>query len=176
MFSAAVVAAGLMPVLFLNKIDKLLALEPDNEACYHKVAQILARLNHHGGPCLSVAPADPDQCNVVFGRGSLSVADAIGGWGFTAHSWLETTATTGGWTDEQMDSRYRRVWGDHYYNRNKWHKEASGGTRGFCHLILRPLRRALEMLQADTPEGNQRLATVLIHLARAVCVESVSYR
>jgi hypothetical protein len=32
---------GLQPVLFLNKLDKLLSLQGDNELCYQRLAQIV---------------------------------------------------------------------------------------------------------------------------------------
>ena len=40
----AAVAQGLQPVLFLNKLDKLLSLEPDNELCYQRLAVIVEAL------------------------------------------------------------------------------------------------------------------------------------
>lgn len=40
-FFQKAIAESLQPVLFLNKLDKLLSLESDNELCYQRLAQII---------------------------------------------------------------------------------------------------------------------------------------
>eukprot|EP00439_Symbiodinium_sp_Y106_P077882 s410_g16.t1 len=85
------VARGLQPVL--NKLDKLLALEPDNELCYQRLAMIVDRLNGMMDGVPSLKPLTVEDGSIVFGRGSLSVAESIGGWGFTLQQFLMEMAS-----------------------------------------------------------------------------------
>lgn len=98
----AAVEYGLHPVLLMNKLDKLQALEPDDEMCFQRLQGIITDLNGmmegSAAPPLSVLHG-----NVVFGRGSLSVAESIGGWGFTLSSWSAMIAA------RRVDIRARRI-------------------------------------------------------------------
>ncbi|CAE7746562.1 efbA, partial [Symbiodinium pilosum] len=116
------VARGLQPVLFLNKLDKLLSLEPDNELCYQRLCNILERLNSMIEGVPSLKPLCVEDGNVVFGRGSLSVAESIGGWGFTLAHFITEMAKKKSWTEEQVAKLTPRLWGDHFYN-GRWGTE-----------------------------------------------------
>lgn len=112
--------ARLSPVLFLNKVDKLQSLEPDDELCYQRISSIIDDFNAAlkqgteggagvsggaddvgdggGGAGSGVAPrVSPMEGTVVFGRGSLSIAESIGGWGFTLESWHTEQARLRRW-------------------------------------------------------------------------------
>lgn len=94
-FQAA--ARRLRPVLFLNKLDKLLSLEPSNERCYERLRHIIDRLNELSeGEVLGV-----HKGNVILGRGSLSVAESIGGWGFRLEDLVAKQAAHKAWRSEQ---------------------------------------------------------------------------
>ena len=102
----AAMAHNIQPVLFLNKLDKLLSLEPNNELCYQKLSLIIDRLNDLLATSEVQAPNSKrslhvDEGNVLFGRGSLSVAESIGGWGFRLEDLLTVQANHKGWTEEQ---------------------------------------------------------------------------
>ena len=45
---------GLQPVLFLNKLDKLLSLQGDNELCYQRLAQIVDACRRSRRPAIFV--------------------------------------------------------------------------------------------------------------------------
>merc|ERR1712232_185489 len=132
---------GLQPVLFLNKLDKLQLLEQSDEMCYQRLSKIVEDVNE-----LLVQAAHPRVCpvsvqdgSVIFGRGSLSVAESIGGWGFRLAEILSVHSIRKGWTAEQVTKLKPRVWGDHFYNDGRW---GQCGDRGFCAMVLRPIREA----------------------------------
>eukprot|EP00435_Cladocopium_sp_Y103_P072469 s352_g40.t1 len=152
------VTQGLQPVLFLNKLDKLLSLEGDNELCYQRLAQIIDRLND----IIEESPARLSQLafesgNVIFGRGSLSVAESIGGWGFGLDDLVAAQATRKNWTADQVAKLKPRLWGEHFYNGRTW---GSSGERGFCKLVLQPLREIFTMLESATPQEMQQLRSL----------------
>ena len=131
-------------VLFLNKLDKLLALEPSNERCYARLRQILDRLNE----LLEAEVFKMEKGNVIFGRGSLSVAESIGGWGFHLQELVAKQALHKAWTREQVVKLMSKVWGDHFYEKGRWN--AMQGDRGFCKLILQPIREIFSMLETPS--------------------------
>ena len=169
----AAMAQGIQPVLFMNKLDKLLSLEPDNELCYQRLSLIIERLNdiiassstnlaplsvesgnwaiqilllNSFDESLQMIPTSPNLLStpvfyssmifcidhlihrmqvvfhsfcflstndspllpagsVLFGRGSLSVAESIGGWGFRLEELLSVFADRQAWTEEQAHHR-----------------------------------------------------------------------
>lgn len=145
----------LQPVLFLNKLDKLLSLEGDDELCYQRLTQIVDRLNDiieessTGQLMLAV-----ENGNVIFGRGSLSVAESIGGWGFGLEDLVVAQAERKSWTAEQVGRLKPRLWGDHFYNGRSW---GSNGQRGFCKLVLQPLRDIIARLETATQTDMEQL-------------------
>ncbi|CAE7884584.1 eEF2 [Symbiodinium microadriaticum] len=148
------VAHGLQPVLFLNKLDKLLALEPDNELCYQRLCLIVDRLNGVMDGVPSLKPLTVEDGSIVFGRGSLSVAESIGGWGFTLEQFLTEMASRKDWSPEQVEKLRPRLWGDHFYN-GRWRD--SDGERGFCKLVLQQIRGIYATLEAPDNVGLARL-------------------
>lgn len=144
---------GLQPVLFLNKLDKLLSLEPDNETCYQRLSGFLDDMNTllEGTHAIRLQVLGG---NVVFGRGSLSVAESIGGWGFTVRDILQDYAVRKGWSEEQLENFSARVWGDHFFSGRT---SGSSRERGFCALVLRPLRDLFSALEAGYVEGCAKL-------------------
>ncbi|CAJ1424336.1 unnamed protein product [Effrenium voratum] len=149
--------AGLAPVLFLNKLDKLLSLEPDNEQCYQRVWAIVDRLNSILQD-FSRPPLDVQR--IVFGRGSLSVAESIGGWGFRLEGLLKELGTRKAWSEEQVGRLLPRLWGDHFFNGKSWGSRRDPGDaseRGFCKLVLQPLREIYAMLEAPDAANLARL-------------------
>ncbi|CAE6909356.1 HYDIN [Symbiodinium natans] len=149
----AAVARGLQPVLFLNKLDKLLSLETDNELCYQRLWRIVDRLNSMIEGLPSVRPLAVDDGSIVFGRGSLSVAESVGGWGFTLDQFLMATARRKAWTQEQVEKLRPRLWGDHFYN-GRW---GADGERGACKLVLEPVRGIFATLENPQAEPMARL-------------------
>jgi len=153
---AAAIRCGLQPVLFFNKLDKLLSLESDNEVCYQRMSSMIDELNElMGGAAPGMRPLADSTSNVVFGRGSLSVADSIGGWGFTLNSFLDAQARHKDWSDEQVARLRTRLWGDHFYTGRGW---GSSGERGFCKLVLQPLREIYAMLETGDAASMAKLA------------------
>lgn len=144
---------GLQPVVFLNKLDKLLSLESDDEACYQRIVQLLDEMNDllEGTQAMQLQVTSG---NVVFGRGSLSVAESIGGWGFTVREIINVYAARKGWSEAQVKSFSVRAWGDHFVNT---HRSDSGRERGFCALVLRPLRELFAALENGYAEGSAKL-------------------
>jgi predicted O-methyltransferase YrrM len=147
---------GLQPVLLLNKLDKLLRLEHSDESCYQLLSRIVDEVNE-----LLLQASHPRVCSisvgdgsVVFGRGSLSVADSIGGWGFRLDEMLGVHASRKDWTLEQVARLKPRLWGDHFYDGRRW---GQCGDRGFCAMVLRPIREALVSLESEEPEGTRKL-------------------
>ncbi|CAK9107010.1 Elongation factor 2 (EF-2) [Durusdinium trenchii] len=154
----AAMAHNIQPVLFLNKLDKLLSLEPNNELCYQKLSLIIDRLNDLLATSEVQAPNSKrslhvDEGNVLFGRGSLSVAESIGGWGFRLEDLLTVQANHKGWTEEQVSKLRPRLWGEHFHDGRRWSDRANGATRGFCKLVLQPLREIYGVLEAPSETG-----------------------
>eukprot|EP00966_Prymnesium_polylepis_P065542 1520965-Prymnesium_polylepis.1 len=122
----------------LNKLDKLIALEPSDGACYRRLEAIVQELNAllaQGGGARGGAPRlDLWSRGVVFGRGSLSVAETVGGWGFTLEGFLRTHAERQGWDDERLRQTHARL--------------RAAPEKGFCALVLQPLRRTFVALDS----------------------------
>jgi len=155
---AAAIAQGLQPVLFFNKLDKLLSLEADNEACYQRLSCMVQELNELIAESpMDMCPLAPSTGNVIFGRGSLSVADSVGGWGFDLDGFLDAQARHKNWSDENVSRLRSRLWGDHFYNGRAW---SSSGERGFCKLVLQPLRDIYAMLEVGSADNMAKLATL----------------
>jgi len=149
---------GLQPILFFNKLDKLLSLEPDDELCYRRLVAMIDELND----LLENSPQNLRQLsdsngNILFGRGSLSVKDSIGGWGFTLDSFLAIQAAHKDWSEEQVARLRLRLWGDHFYTGRGW---GVSGTRGFCKLVLQPLREIYAMLEIGDADSMAKLAAL----------------
>eukprot|EP00759_Apiculatamorpha_spiralis_P049297 PhF_6_TR44219/c0_g1_i2/m.67925/K03234/EEF2; elongation factor 2 len=133
---------GLACTLFVNKIDKLQSLEPNDEIVYQRIASIVDECNEMmegtSAPSLSVLRGD-----VVFGRGSLSVADSIGGWGFTVETMLNAHCQWRKWSDSQRSGLLPKMWGDHTIRL----KQGDEKERVFTALVLRPLREAMKAIE-----------------------------
>merc|ERR1719199_1495824 len=95
--------------------------------------------------------------NIAFGRGSLSVKESIGGWGFTLRSFLDAQASHKGWSNEQVVRLRSRLWGNHFYNGRAW---GARGERGFCKLILQPIREIYTMLEVGDVDSIRKLANL----------------
>lgn len=153
---AAATGRGLQPVLFLNKLDKLLSLESNNEVCYQRLSALIEELNSlfPGSPSV-VRQLAVEHGSVIFGRGSLSVADAVGGWGFSLNGILGAFAGHKGWTKERVEGLKPRLWGDHHYDGRRW---GIAGERGFCKFVLQPIREVFSMLEARKLADMTKLA------------------
>uniref|UniRef100_A0A0G4F7N4 Tr-type G domain-containing protein n=1 Tax=Chromera velia CCMP2878 TaxID=1169474 RepID=A0A0G4F7N4_9ALVE len=151
-------AHRIRPVLLMNKIDKLQALVPDDEDVYMRLTAIISEVSDmmesHGLDGLDVRGGQ-----VVFGRGSLSVAESIGGWGFTLRGLLEKFGASRGWDADRVTALLDRAWGDQFFKAASDGRRATGVSRerGFCLLVLRPLRDAMAAFEA----GDEERAAVL---------------
>ena len=50
-----------------------------------------------------------------------------------------------------------RLWGEHFHDGRRWSDRANGATRGFCKLVLQPLREIYGVLEAPSETGMERL-------------------
>lgn len=154
------IAERIKPVLFLNKMDKAMALMPrmeDHEDLYQKCQKTIENVNviisnygDHDGPMGDIS-VDPKIGNVGFGSG-------LQGWAFTLRDFARRLeAKSEG--KVKAAKLIEKLWGDKFYDTEskKWLKGAQVPSktvvRGFCKYILEPIYQVRDLVNSnDNPK------------------------
>merc|ERR1712137_380354 len=98
----------------------------------------------------------PEQGTVGFGSG-------LHGWGFTVLKFARMYASKFGVSEGKM---MKRLWGDNFFDakRKKWSKKqyAKDGRklqRGFCSLILHPMKSLFSAIMENNTDVYQKMLT-----------------
>jgi len=139
------IADMIKPVLFLNKVDRLFFEQQyDLEEIYQNfrntvesVNVIVATYKHKKLGDIEISP----------GIGNVGFGSGLQGWGFTLRDFAKLYANKFGSSKSKM---MKKLWGDNYWDpkSGKWSKKNSGGrlSRGFCELVLKPLRKLMQLI------------------------------
>ena len=142
------------PVLTVNKLDRgFLELQAENEDLYKNFTKVIENANvimaTYQDEFLGDVQVYPDKGTVAFSAG-------LHGWAFTLNQMARMYAKK--WKIEKEKSEdfvkklSNRLWGDNFFDakNKKWLKaESKGSIRSFCHFILNPIRKIIDLAMAD---------------------------
>jgi elongation factor 2 len=143
------------PVLAINKLDRcFLELQQEPEDMYQAFSRIIETTNvilatyqdaTLGDTCLY-----PEKGTVAFSAG-------LHGWAFTLNRFAAMYAKKFGAEHGKM---CERLWGDNFFDKTekKWSKNPlGGGTRAFCELILKPIKKLIDFAMTDKVDDLVKL-------------------
>lgn len=162
---ARALAMRLKPILFLNKIDRLIyELQMSSEEIYQTMLRHIETVN---GLIASTADyadfefLDPRKGDVIFGSG-------LGGWAFTLPQAAQWLAALG--KPENYERYLSFLWGDHYYDREAkkvvtTNISAQGKLpRFFPVMWLEPLAKISGIATSRDEKNNSNMHRVLSRL------------
>jgi len=151
----------LKPVLFLNKIDRLMTdYQMEGEKIYENLLKIIEAINSVISETHEDWIFDPCKGNVIFGA-------IIQGWCFTLASYSKIWAQKLNLSQEKLQGK---LWGGNYYNKetNKWQTEPSGESteRGFVRFLLNPIQKLSQtLLEGDASKIENATSKLGIQLS-----------
>jgi elongation factor 2 len=149
------------PILTINKLDRgFLELQADNEDLYKNFTKVIENVNvimaTYQDEFLGNVQVYPDHGTVCFSAG-------LHGWAFTLNQMSRIYAKK--WKiDKEKISEFvkklnSRLWGDNFFDpkNKKWSKtETKGTVRSFCHFILNPIRKIIDLAMSDQIEDIEK--------------------
>ncbi|AFP65695.1 elongation factor EF-2 (nucleomorph) [Chroomonas mesostigmatica CCMP1168] len=158
------------PVMTINKLDRaFLELQANSEEMYKNFSRVIENANvimaTYQDDLLGDVQVYPEKNTVTFSAG-------LHGWAFNLSQFARIYAKKWKIDSEKIDQFVEkltnRLWGDNFFDpeTKKWlKKEKKGATRAFCHFILNPLKKIIDLCMADKIEKvEQALLTFDLRL------------
>ncbi|KAJ6601205.1 eukaryotic translation elongation factor 2 [Mycena vulgaris] len=149
-----VLAERVKPVLFINKVDRVLMDKlSDQEDLFVSFRDAIQGVNDiismNRDPALGDVQVQPEKGTVVFGSG-------LQGWAFTLHQFARRYSKKFGVDERKM---LKRLWGNHFFDPgakswtvNDHGEDGERFQRGFTHFVLDPIYKLFDaVLSVDKP-------------------------
>jgi elongation factor 2 len=149
------------PVLTINKLDRVfLELQADSEEVYKNCLRVIENTNvimaTYQDDLLGDVQVYPEKNTVTFSAG-------LHGWAFNLGQFARMYAKK--WKIEKekisefVEKLTNKLWGDNFFDpeSKKWmKKEKIGANRAFCHFILSPIRKIIELAMSEKIEELEK--------------------
>merc|ERR1711962_1172298 len=155
------IAERIMPVLFMNKMDRaLLELQLGQEELYQTFQRIIENVN------VIIATYNDDdgpmgEMRVAANKGSVGFGSGLHGWAFSIKQIADMfSAKFGVPTAKLMD----KLWGENFFNKKtkKWSKsKKDDNERAFCMYVLDPIYKLKEAIMDFKKEKIAELLETL---------------
>lgn len=149
----------IMPVMTINKLDRaFLELQLEAEDMYQNFCRVIETAN------VIMATYQDDKLGdvqVFPEKGRVAFSAGLHGWAFTLNRFARLYAKK---MNVDYDKMLERLWGDTFFDRanKKWvKKEKPGAVRAFCELIIKPLKKIIELAMADKITELEKLLSNL---------------
>mmetsp|Transcript_3612 Transcript_3612/g.7448 ORF Transcript_3612/g.7448 Transcript_3612/m.7448 type:complete len:849 (-) Transcript_3612:438-2984(-) len=142
------------PILAINKLDRaFLELQADGEEIYKNILKVIENVNvimaTYQDEYLGDVQVYPEKGTVAFSAG-------LHGWAFSLVQFARMYAKK--WNVEEskfsdfVEKLTKRLWGDSFFDHEnkKWLKKKKyGANRAFCHFIIGPIKKIIELAMND---------------------------
>jgi elongation factor 2 len=147
-------AERIKPILIINKLDRaFLELQIESEEMFKNLAKVIENINVvmaiYEDESLGNIQVYPDKGTVGFSAG-------LHGWAFTINQFARMYAKK--WKIEKeklknfVQKLTERLWGENFFDpvNKKWlKKQKKETTRSFCHFIVDPIRKIINLSMND---------------------------
>ena len=142
------------PVITINKMDRaFLELQSESEDIYKNCLRVIENVNvimaTYQDDLLGDVQVFPEKNTVSFSAG-------LHGWAFNlgifARMYTKKWKIEEDKKNEFVEKLTNRLWGDNFFDleSKKWlKKEKKGSKRAFCHFIINPIKKIVELAMSD---------------------------
>lgn len=150
------------PVLVINKVDRaFFELRHDAETIYQNFQRVIENANVIISTYQKIDIIG--DCQVYPVKGTVAIASAIQGWGFSLRTFAKMYSSKFGLEEERL---INKLWGDNFYDvKNKkftiekFNEEGEELQRVFCCMILEPIIKLCNSVLEGKKEIYQPLIT-----------------
>jgi elongation factor 2 len=149
------------PVVTINKLDRaFLELQSESEDIFKNCLRVIENVNvimaTYQDDLLGDVQVFPEKNTVSFSAG-------LHGWAFNLGTFARMYAKK--WKiedskkDEFIEKLTKRLWGDNFFDpeTKKWlKKEKKGASRAFCHFIINPIKKIVNLAMNDKIEELEK--------------------
>jgi len=142
------------PILVINKLDRaFLELQIESEEMFKNLIKVIENVN------VVMATYQDDllgDIQVYPNKGTVGFSAGLHGWAFTINQFARMYAKK--WKIEKgkiiefISKLTERLWGDNFFDpvNKKWAKKEKNDTiRSFCHFIINPIRKIINLSMND---------------------------
>ena len=144
------------PVLFLNKIDRVLSeLDLNPEQIYSVFRKVIENANVIISTFKDASvEKEMGKLEVTPENGTVGFGSGLQAWAFTLEYFYRRNYNQ---DPAKAKQAAKMLWGERFYNATtkKWSKKSSDGVRGFNHFVMGPLKEFFEVWREEKPTPEQ---------------------